>query len=89
MLLQKIKITPFKELFWKMKIQQRKEMLSMHTKIPRVKKSGHLLPVLLLIPQKRQPRCKKKKGKFIAFDLKARVGQPSDATQYKKNIRKF
>jgi hypothetical protein len=29
------------------------------------------------------------KGKFIAFDLKTRVGQPSDATKYKKYIRKF
>jgi hypothetical protein len=51
-LLKKIQITPFKELFWKIKIQQRKEMLSMHTKIPRVKKLGHLLLVLPLIPQK-------------------------------------
>ena len=52
MLLKKTKITQFKELFWKIKIQQRKEMLSMNNKIPRVKKSGHLLPVLPLIPQK-------------------------------------
>jgi hypothetical protein len=51
-LLKKTKITQFKELVWKIKIQQRKEMLSMNTKIPRVKKSGHLLPVLPLIPQK-------------------------------------
>ena len=29
------------------------------------------------------------KGKYIAFDLKARVGQPSDATKYKKYVRKF
>jgi hypothetical protein len=51
-LLKKIKITPFRELFWKIKIQQQKKMLSMHTKIPRVKKLGHLLPVLPLTPQK-------------------------------------
>jgi hypothetical protein len=35
---QKTKITQFKELFWKIKIQQRKEMLSINNKIPRVKK---------------------------------------------------
>jgi hypothetical protein len=29
------------------------------------------------------------KGKFIAFDLETRAGQPSDATKYKKYIRKF
>jgi hypothetical protein len=87
-LLKKIKIAPFKELFWKIKIQQQKEMLSMHTKIPRVKKSGHLLPALLLIPQK-TTNIDEEKGKFIAFDLKTRVGQPSDATKYKKYIRKF
>jgi hypothetical protein len=87
-LLKKTNITHFKELFWKIKIQQRKEMLSMHSKIPRVKKSGHLLPVLPLIPQK-TTKMKEEKGKFIAFDLKTRVGQPSDATKYKKYIRKF
>jgi len=87
-LLKKTNITPFKELFWKIKIQQRKEMLSMHSKIPRVKKSGHLLPVLPLIPQK-TTKMEEEKGRFIAFDLKTRVGQPSDATKYKKYVRKF
>jgi hypothetical protein len=87
-LLKKTKITPFKELFWKIKIQQRKEMLSINNKIPRVKKSGHLLPVLPLIPQK-TTKMEEEKGRFIAFDLKTRVGQSSDATKYKKYVRKF
>jgi hypothetical protein len=68
----KIKITPFNELFWKIKIQQQKEMLSMHAKIPRVKKLGHLLPVLPLIPQK-TTKMEEEKG-FIAIDLKTRLG---------------
>jgi hypothetical protein len=87
-LLKKTNITPFKELFWKIKIQQRKEMLSINNRIPRVKKSGHLLPVLPLIPQK-TTKMEEEKGRFIAFDLKTRVGQPSDATKYKKYVRKF
>jgi hypothetical protein len=87
-LLKKTKIKQFKELFWKIKIQQRKEMLSMNNKIPRVKKSGHLLPVLPLIPQK-TTKMEEEKGRFIAFDFKTRVGQPSDATKYKKYLRKF
>jgi hypothetical protein len=60
----------------------------MNIKIPRVKKSGHFLPVLPLIPQ-RTTKMEEEKGKFIAFDLKTRVGQPSDATKYKKYVRKF
>jgi hypothetical protein len=82
-LLKKTKITQFKELFWKIKILLRKEMLSMHTKKPRVKKSAHLLPILPLIPQK-TTKMDEDKGKFIAFDLKTRVGPPPDATKYKK-----
>jgi hypothetical protein len=54
----------------------------MYTKIPRVKKSGHLLPILPLIPQK-ITKMEEEKGTFIAFDLKTRVGQSSDATKYK------
>jgi hypothetical protein len=57
-------------------------------KILRVKKLGHLLPVLPLIPQK-TTKMEEEKGKFIAFDLKTRIGQPSDATKYKKYVRKF
>jgi hypothetical protein len=60
----------------------------MHTKILRVKKLGHLLPVLPLIPQK-TTKMEEEQGKIIAFDLKTRVGQPSDATKYKKYVRKF
>jgi hypothetical protein len=32
---------------------------------------------------------KEEKGRLIAFSLKTRVGQPSDATKYKKYIKKF
>jgi hypothetical protein len=63
-------------------------MLSIHTKIPRVNKSGHLPLVLPLIPQK-TTKMEEEKGKFILFDLKTRVGHPSDATKYKKYVRKF
>jgi hypothetical protein len=31
----------------------------------------------------------KERGRYIAFDLKTRVGQPSEATKYKKLVRKF
>jgi hypothetical protein len=57
-------------------------MLNMHTKIPRVKKSGHLLPVLPLIPQK-TTKIEEEKGNFLAFDLKVRVGQSPYASMYK------
>jgi len=63
-------------------------MLGMQSKIPRVKKAGYLLPVLPLIPIK-SPSMEEEKGRYIAFDLKTRVGQPSDATKYKKYVRKF
>jgi hypothetical protein len=87
-LLKKIKITPFKDFFWKIRIQQRKEMLSMHVKIPTVKTLDHILPVLVLIPQERT-KMEAEKWKNIAFDFKTRVGQPSGATKYKKYVRKF
>jgi len=58
-------------------------MLSIQTKIPRVKKAGHLLPVIPLIPQKKTSG-EEEKRKYIAFELKTRVGQPSDSTKYKK-----
>jgi hypothetical protein len=41
-----------------------------------------------MIPQK-TTKMEEEKGRFIAFDLKTRVGQPSDTTKYKKYIRKF
>ena len=63
-------------------------MLSMNIKIPRVKKSGHLLPVLPLIPLK-TTKMEEEKEKFIAFDLKTRVGQPPDTKKYKKYVKKF
>ena len=60
----------------------------MQTKIPRVKKAGHLLPVLPLIPHK-TTSMEEEKGKYIAFELKTRVGQPSESTKYKKYVRKL
>jgi hypothetical protein len=62
--------------------------MSIQSKIPRVKKSGRLLPVLPLIPYKKS-NVDEEKGRYIAFELKTRVGQPSDATKYKKFVRKF
>jgi hypothetical protein len=58
-------------------------MMSIQSRIPRVKKAGHLLLVLPLIPYKNS-NVEKEKGSYIAFELKTRVGQPSDATKYKK-----
>jgi len=66
-------------------------MLSMHStvsKVPRGKKAGFLSPVIPLIPSK-LPGVEEERGKFIAFELKTRVGQPSDASKYKKYVRKF
>jgi hypothetical protein len=65
-----------------------KEMMSIQSWIPRVKKEGHLLPVLPLIPYKNS-NVDEEKGRYIAFELKTRVGKPSDATKYKKFVRKF
>ena len=88
MLLREDKITTFKELYWKIKTQGYREMMSMQGKIPRVKKAGHLIPVLLLIPAK-SSSFEEEKGRYIAFELKTRVGQPADSTKYKKYVRKF
>jgi hypothetical protein len=63
-------------------------MMSIQSRISRVKKEGHLLPVLPLIPYKNSS-VDKEKGRYIAFELKTRVGQPSDVTKYKKFVRKF
>ena len=55
-------------------------MLSMKSNIPRVKKAGYLLPVLPLLPIK-SLGVEEEKGRYIAFDLRTRVGnlqmQPS------------
>jgi hypothetical protein len=55
-------------------------MMSIKAKIPRVKKAGHLLPVLPLIPYKISS-VEEEKSRYIAFELKTRVGQPSDSTK--------
>jgi hypothetical protein len=82
------KIPLFRELYWKIKIQQKKEMLSIQLKISRVKKTGHLLPVLPLIPYKNSS-LEEEKDRYISFELNTRVGQPPDSTKYKKCVRKF
>jgi hypothetical protein len=58
-------------------------MMSIQPRIPRLKKSGYLLPVLPWIPLKNLS-MKEEKGRYIAFDLKTKVGKPSDATKCKK-----
>ena len=67
-------MTPFKDLYWKIKVQQSRDMLGMQSKIPRVKKAGYLLPVLPLLPIK-SPGLDEEKGRYIAFDLRTRVGR--------------
>jgi hypothetical protein len=67
-LLKKLTIPPSRELFWKIKVLQNKEMMSIQSRIPRVKKVGHLLPVLPLIPYKNS-NLDEDKGRYIAFEL--------------------
>ena len=62
-------------------------MLSMHHQIP--KKNAPLLkPILPLIPVTPLPDDQNK-DKFIAIDVKARVGAPETSATYKKFVRKF
>ena len=63
-------------------------MLSFKNRIPRTKKPGALQPILPLIPIKLEKE-EEDKSSFITFELKSRVGQPADATKYKKHVRKF
>ena len=63
-------------------------MLSIKTRIPRKIKPGSLQPVLPLVPSK-LPSANEDKGKFISFELKTRVGQPENGTNYKKFIQRF
>jgi methylmalonyl-CoA mutase N-terminal domain/subunit len=63
-------------------------MMSIQSRIPRVKKAGYLPLVLPLIPYKNSS-VKEDKGRYIAFELKTRVGHASDATKYKKLVTKF
>ena len=76
---RRYKIPPFRELFWKIKVLQNKEMMGIQSRIPRVKKAEHVLPVLPLIPYKNSS-VEEEKGRYIAFELKTRVRQLSDAT---------
>jgi hypothetical protein len=87
-LLREDKITTFRELYWKIKTQGYREMMSMPGKIPRVKKAGHLILVLPLISAK-SSSFEEEKGRYIAFELKTRVGQPAGSTKYEKYMRKF
>ena len=64
-------------------------MLSIQSRIPKSsKRAGSLIPVLPLLPIK-LPTPVEEKGKWLTFELKTRVGQPNDATKYKKQVRKF
>jgi hypothetical protein len=63
-------------------------MMIIQSRISRVKKAGNLIPVLPLIPYKKS-NVDEENGRYIAFGLKTRVGQPSDNTKYKKFVRKF
>jgi hypothetical protein len=65
--------------------------MSIQSRIPRVKKAGHLLPVLPVLPliPYKNSSVDKERGRYTAFELKIRVGQSSDATKYKKFVRKF
>jgi hypothetical protein len=61
-------ITPFRDLFWKIKVLQNKEIMSIQSSIPRVKKAGHLLPVLPLIPYKNSNVDEEKGRYYKDFD---------------------
>ena len=63
-------------------------MSSFKFRIPKTKKAGALQPILPLIPIKLEKE-EDDKSAFITFELKSRVGQPADATKYKKHVRKF
>ena len=64
-------------------------MLSISTKNPKkVKKPASLQPVLPLVPEK-LPSKEEDKSSYVSFELKTRVGQPDNATKYKKFVRKF
>jgi hypothetical protein len=65
-----------------------KEMLRIQSKIPIANMAEHLLLVFPLIPHK-SSRVEEDNGGYMAFELKTRVVRPSDATKYKKFVRKF
>ena len=58
-------------------------------KIPKKKIPSSLQPILPLTPKTKDPSDKDDKSKFIAIDLKARVGQPAGGATYKKYVRRF
>ena len=82
------KISPFSDLIRQIKINNRKEMLSIKSRIPKAKRAGSLQPVIPLVPIK-LPTASEDKGKFVAFELKTRVGAANDSTKYKKYVRIF
>jgi hypothetical protein len=61
-------------------------MMSIQSKIPQIKKAGNLLLVLPLIPYKIS-NVEEEKGRYIVFEMKTRIGQPSDSTKYNKYVR--
>jgi hypothetical protein len=62
-------------------------MMSIQSRIPRVKKAGHF-SVLSVIKYKKSTG-EEEKGRYIAFELRTRGGNSSDAKKYKKFVRKI
>jgi hypothetical protein len=84
LLLKKLKIPPFQDLYRKISILQHKDMLIYNSRIPKFqKKAGSLQPVLPLVPLK-LASAEDEKGIFLSFEMMARVGQPATSTKYKK-----
>ena len=76
------------DLLHSIKIKQHQEMLSIKSRILKIKKTGILQPVLPLVPEKVE-MSDDNKSAYIIFECKTRVGQPDMSTKYKKHVRKF
>ena len=63
-------------------------MLSIKSRIPKTNRPGSLQPVIPLVPPKTLS-AEEEKGKYVAFELKTRVGAPNGSSKYKKYVRKF
>jgi hypothetical protein len=86
LLLKKTKITQFKELVWKIKIKQRKEILSMHIEIPKSQEVGSFAPCFP--PDSSEDNQDgRRKREFHSIWLEDQGGKPTDGTKYKIYIR--
>ena len=81
-------IPPFQDLTQNIKIKQHHEMLSFKSKIPKIRKTNILQPVLPLVPEKVKTSDDDKSA-YITFECKTRAGQPDMLTKYKKHVWKF